>query len=49
MEYRTKQRILNREILNDQEILKEILNILSHQGNANQNNTEISSFTNQNG
>ena len=30
-------RILNRRISNDQKIFKELLNILSYQGNANQN------------
>ena len=48
MGYRAKQRILNRGISNGQEALKEMFNILSHQGNANPNNPEIPSYTNQN-
>ena len=36
MWYRDNQRILNRRISNGQKTLKEIFNILSHQGNANQ-------------
>ena len=47
--YRTEQKILNREILNVQEEIKEIFNILSHQGNVNQNDPEIPTYTNQNG
>jgi hypothetical protein len=31
------------------EALKEVFNILTHQGNANQNGPEIPPFTNQNG
>jgi hypothetical protein len=42
-------RILNRGISNGWEALKEMFNILSHQGNANQNNFEIASYTSQNG
>ena len=45
MGYRSKQRILNRRFLNGQKILKEMVNILSHQGNANQNGSEIPSYT----
>jgi len=41
MGYRAKGRILNWGILNGQEALKEMLNILSHQANANQNSPEI--------
>jgi hypothetical protein len=48
MEYRDKQRILNREIYNGQETLKEIFNILNYQGNANQNYYEIPSYAHQN-
>ena len=40
MWYRSKKRILNRGISNDQKVLKELLNVLSH-GNANQKNSEI--------
>ena len=49
MGYRDKQKILNREIANVQEALKEIFNILRHQGNANQNDPENPHYTNQNG
>ena len=45
MGYRTKQRILNRGVLNGREALKEMFSIFSHQGNANQNNPEIPSYT----
>jgi hypothetical protein len=48
MEYRDKQRILNRGILKGQESLKEIFKIQSHQGNVNQNNSEIPSYTHHN-
>jgi hypothetical protein len=46
---RTKQRILNRGISNGQETLKDTFNILSHLGNANQNDSEIPTLTHQNG
>ena len=49
MGYRTKQRIHNRGILNSQEAPKEMFNILSHQGNANQDDPEILPHTSQNG
>ena len=49
MECRAKQKILKREISNGQEALKEMFKVLSHQGNANQNDPEIPSYTNQNG
>ena len=49
MGYRTKQRIHNRGVLNGQEALKEMFKVLSHQGNANQNNPEIPFHTSQNG
>jgi hypothetical protein len=42
---------LNREFstgISNEEALKEMFNILSHQGNANQNNFEIPSYTCQN-
>jgi hypothetical protein len=47
--YTAKQRILNRGISNDQKALKEIFKVLRHQGNANQNNSGIPFYTNQNG
>jgi hypothetical protein len=47
--YRIKKRILSRELLNRQEALKEVLNFLSHQGNANRNNSEVPSYTHENG
>ena len=43
------QLILNRRISDDQKILKEMFNILSHQENANQNDSGIPYYTNQNG
>jgi hypothetical protein len=49
MEYRAKQRILNQEISNGWEAPKYMFNILSHQGNANQNDPEIPPHTIQNG
>ena len=49
MGYRAKQRILNRGISNGQEALKEMFSILSHQGNANQKDSEILPYTSQNG
>jgi len=36
-------------LLNGQEAPKEMFNILSHQGNVNQNNPEIPPHTNLNG
>ena len=47
MGYRLKQKALNRVISNGWETSKEALNIVSHQGNANQNNPEIPPHTNQ--
>ena len=44
-----KQQILNCGNLNGQEAPKENFNILSHQGNTNQNNPEILPHTSQNG
>jgi hypothetical protein len=41
MGYRAKKRIHNRGISNGTEWLKKTLNKLSHQGNANRNNTEV--------
>ena len=49
MGYRAKQRILNTGILNGREALKEMFNILSHQGNVNQNDPRIPTYTSQNG
>jgi hypothetical protein len=45
--YRDKQRILNYGISNNLEAL-EIFKILSHHGNANQSNPEITPCTSQN-
>jgi hypothetical protein len=47
MEYRTKQKILNRGISNGLAALTEMLNILSHQGNTNQDDPEIPPYTHQ--
>ena len=49
MGYKAKQRILNREILNVQEALKEMFKVLSNHRNANQNNSEVPPYTKQNG
>ena len=49
MGYRAKQRILNLGNWNVQEARKEMFNILSHQGNADQNDPEIPPHTSQNG
>ena len=49
MGYRAKQQILKRGISNIREAPKEKFNILSHQGNSNQNNPEILPHTSQNG
>ena len=49
MGYRVKQIILNRGILDGQEALKELFKVLTHQENANQNNSEVPSYTHQNG
>ena len=48
MEYRAKQKILNRRISKSQEGPKEMFSVLSHQGNTNQNNSEIPSHTSLN-
>ena len=42
MENRSKEKILNRRILNDYNTLKELFNILNYQKNANHYNSEIS-------
>jgi hypothetical protein len=47
MGHRDKQRIPNKGISNDGVALKEVLNILTHQGNANQNDPETPPCTNQ--
>ena len=44
MGYRSKHRIFNRIISNSRKTLKEFFNILSHQRNANQNDSEIPSI-----
>ena len=49
MEYRPKQRTLNGEIYNGLKTLKEMFNILSHQRNSSQNNSENPSYTCMNG
>ncbi|KAL6050874.1 hypothetical protein STEG23_017886, partial [Scotinomys teguina] len=49
MAYRAKQRVYGRRILNGRKTLKEMLNILTHQRNENQNNSKIPSYTCQNG
>jgi hypothetical protein len=49
MWYRAKEKILNWGISNDQETSKEVFNILSHQGNINQDDPEIPLHTNQSG
>ncbi|KAL6085047.1 hypothetical protein STEG23_014217 [Scotinomys teguina] len=48
MGYRAKQRIYGRRISNGRKTFKEMLNILTHQRNANQNNSKIPSYTCQN-
>jgi hypothetical protein len=48
MWYSSKQRILDRGISNGQEALKEMFNLLSCQGNSNQNNSEIPPYTPKN-
>ena len=40
MVHRTKQRILSRGTWNGREALKEMIEVLSRQGNANQNDSE---------
>ena len=49
MEYKPKQRTLNRRIYNGWKTLKEMFNILSYHRNANQNNSEIPPYTSKNG
>jgi hypothetical protein len=45
----TEQRILTGGIPNGREAPEKMFNILNHQGNANQNNPEISPHNSQNG
>ena len=49
MGHRPNQTTLNRGIQNGLKTLKEMLNTVSHQRNVNQNNSEILSYTYQNG
>jgi hypothetical protein len=49
MGYKAKQKILNRGIPNGQEALKEMFKVLSNQGNASQNNSEVPPYTKLNG
>ena len=49
MGYRSEQKILNRGISNIWEEFKEMFNILSHQENENENDSEIPSQTFQSG
>jgi hypothetical protein len=46
---RGKQRIHNRGHKNGGEALKEMIKVLSHQRNANQNNPKVLPYINQNG
>lgn len=48
MEHKSKQKNLKGGNSNGQGTLKELFNILSHQGNINQNNFEFSSYTSHN-
>jgi hypothetical protein len=48
MDYRSKQRIHNRGILNGRKAAKEMFKFLSDQGNVNQNDPEIPLYTHQN-
>ena len=48
MGYKAKQTIVNREIFNSLEALKEHFKILSNQKNANQKDSETPSYTSQN-
>ena len=48
MGYSTKERIINRGILNGQEALTEAFKVLKHQGNVNENNGGVASYTYQN-
>lgn len=44
----SKQRILNRRNSHGRKTFKELLSIVNHQGNRNQNDTEMPSHTCQN-
>jgi hypothetical protein len=46
---RDKERILNSKIWYGQEVFKEMFSTLIHQGTTNQNDSEIASYTCQNG
>ncbi|KAL6047072.1 hypothetical protein STEG23_026866, partial [Scotinomys teguina] len=48
MDYRVKQRIYGRRISKGRKTFKDVLNILTHQRNANPNNSEIPSYACQN-
>ena len=48
MRCRAKQKSLNKDIFNVQEVLKEMFKVLIHQGNANQNNSVLPSYDTQN-
>jgi hypothetical protein len=48
LEFHVRQKSLNRGVSNGQEALKEMFKVLSHQGNANQNKTDIPSYIGQN-
>jgi hypothetical protein len=49
MEFKAKQRIINGGITNVREAIKEIFKVLGHQGSTSQNNSEVPSYTHQNG
>lgn len=49
MGYTDKQRIRGRGNSNDLEAINEMFNIPSHQGNANQSDSEVLFYTYQNG
>jgi hypothetical protein len=49
MEYRAKKEFSTEEYWTAEKHLKKMFNILNHQGNANQNNSEILPHTSQNG
>ena len=48
MGYITKHKTLNKQISNASKTLKKMLNIMSHEKDANLNNSEILSYTCQN-
>jgi hypothetical protein len=48
-EYKSKQKILNKEISNGQETFREMVNIPRHQENANQNFFSVPCYTFLNG